>query len=98
MKWLVVAAVALAAAGCGGHADSGRAIFARDCARCHTLVGYERGAVGGDLVDANLSVADIASFSLEMPTPRRLTTVQAEAVARYVDEVASTLRPRRASP
>jgi len=100
MRFLAVAAVALVAAGCGGHgrrAVGGRAIYVQDCSGCHTLSGRERGAVGGDLVRANLRVADIASFALEMPTPRRLTAAQAAAVARYVDAVAARLRRGGAS-
>jgi mono/diheme cytochrome c family protein len=99
-RMLAVAAVAIVTAGCGGRAlrtDSGRAVFAHECAGCHTLVGRERGAVGGDLVDANLGVADIASFALEMPTPSRLTAAQAATVARYIDAVAARLRRRHAS-
>jgi len=99
LRIAAVAAVAFLAAGCGGHAghaNSGRAIYEQDCAGCHTLSGRERGSVGGDLVNANLGVADIASFALEMPTPRRLTKTQANTVARYVDAVAATLRRRRA--
>jgi mono/diheme cytochrome c family protein len=94
---LAVAAVVLVTAGCGGHVESGRAIFVHDCSGCHTLVGRERGSVGGDLAKANLRVADVASFALEMPTPRRLTGAQAAAVARYVDAVAATLRRRSPS-
>ena len=99
MKLVAVAAVAFLAAGCGGHArhaDTGRSIYEQDCAGCHTLSGHERGSIGGDLVNANLGVADVASFAVEMPTPRRLTRTQANAVARYVDAVAATLRRRRA--
>jgi mono/diheme cytochrome c family protein len=100
MKIAALAAVAFVAAGCGGHArhpDLGRSVYEQDCAGCHTLSGRERGSIGGDLVNANLGVVDIASFALEMPTPRRLTKTQADAVARYVDAVAATLRRRRAS-
>ena len=99
MRLLALAAVAFFAAGCGGHArhaDVGRSIYEQGCAGCHTLSGRERGSIGGDLVNANLGVADVASFALEMPTPRRLTKAQADAVARYVDAVAGTLRGRGA--
>ena len=98
MRVAAVTAVAFFAAGCGGHArhlETGRSIYEQDCAGCHTLSGRERGSIGGDLVNANLGVADTASFALEMPTPRRLTKTQADAVAQYVDAVAA-LRRRRA--
>jgi len=100
VKVVALAAVAFFAAGCGGHArhaDTGRSIYEQDCAGCHTLSGRERGSIGGDLVNANLGVADIASFAVEMPTPRRLTKTQGDAVARYVDAVAAALRRGRAT-
>ena len=100
MRIAALAAAAFFAAGCGGHArhaDTGRSIYEQDCSGCHTLSGRERGSIGGDLVNANLGVADVASFAMEMPTPRRLTKTQADAVARYVDAVAATLR-RRGAP
>lgn len=97
-----VLAVATTGAGCGGARQPsgasavghGRQIFARSCAACHTVAGRESGAVGGDLVNAHLSVADLASFAVVMPTPSRLSPSDAAAVASYIDSVASSLRKR----
>jgi len=74
--------------------SQGRRIFARSCAACHTVAGRESGAIGGDLVNAHLSVADLASFAAVMPVRRRLSPTEAAAVARYIDSIASSLRKR----
>jgi hypothetical protein len=44
--------------------------------------------VGGDLVQAHLSAAAIASFALIMPVRRPLSHADALAVARYIRAVA----------
>lgn len=98
----VVIALATAGAGCGGtrHATGpgvlgqGRRIFAQSCAVCHTVAGRESGSVGGDLVNAHLSIADLASFAEVMPARSRLSPTDAAAVAKYIDSVASSL-PKR---
>lgn len=77
-------------AGCGG--ASGRQLFARDCASCHTLAGHEEGAPAGDLAVAVLSVPDLASFARTMPVRPPLTDAQATRVARYVHARAERLR------
>jgi mono/diheme cytochrome c family protein len=93
---LVIASVA--SAGCGARSGNsnttrglplelGRSIFVHDCAACHTLTGRERGALGGDLLNAHLEARDIASFARVMPTPHRLSPGAAAAVAAYVDFV-----------
>jgi mono/diheme cytochrome c family protein len=83
-----LAAVVLAAtlAGCGGdHSSSrGRAIFARDCASCHTLTGHDTNASGGDLRVGRLDAAAIASFARVMPVEPRLDSAELRAVAAYV--------------
>lgn len=81
---LAITAAVVVLAGCGGHTESGRAIFAHECAGCHTIAGHESGAPGGDLAHLRLTVADIASFARVMPTPSRLSESEVNAVARYV--------------
>jgi len=102
---LATASVASAGCGTGSGGDSGstlgraselgRSIFVHDCEACHTLTDRERGAVGGDLVNAHLGVRDIASFARVMPTPHRLSPAAAAAVAVYVDYVGRSLRRGR---
>jgi mono/diheme cytochrome c family protein len=76
---------ALALGGCGGTtATSGRAIFDRACAHCHTLTGHDTSADGGDLGLGTLTVAQIASFARVMPVHPALTAPQIGVVARYV--------------
>jgi mono/diheme cytochrome c family protein len=88
--------VALAVAGCGseahGSAASGRSIFANECARCHSLAGRENDAPGGDLAIPKLTVKDIASFARVMPTRKRLSRAEVQAVAAYVADVARAKR------
>lgn len=81
---VVLTLVAGVATGCGGHAESGRAIFVHDCASCHTIAGRESGASGGDLAGLRFDVADIASFVKVMPTRSHLSNADVLAVARYV--------------
>jgi mono/diheme cytochrome c family protein len=65
-------------------------IFTEDCSRCHTLVGREEGAVGGDLARTRLDVATLASFAKVMPARAPLTADDARAVAEYVHRVATS--------
>ena len=88
---LLVSAASAAVTGCGGQHSTrsaqlrgGREIYARSCAGCHTLNGRESGAPGGDLVNTNLSLGDLASFARAMPVRPPLTVAQSNAVARYV--------------
>lgn len=86
------AGVAVLLAGCGGAHGGRRAellvrgqkIFASECSGCHTLVGRERGAIGGDLILARLNEKDLASFARVMPTKRPLSPAAAAAVASYI--------------
>jgi mono/diheme cytochrome c family protein len=87
---VILALLAAVVCSCGAHRTAaGKAIFDRDCASCHTLDGREHGAVGGDLVVANLGVRALASFARVMPVHPRLDAREANAVARYVQAVAS---------
>ncbi|HEY5295233.1 MAG TPA: cytochrome c [Gaiellaceae bacterium] len=96
----VVTAFATVGVGCGrtGHAagmrSHGREIFAQSCAACHTLAGRESGAVGGDLVNVHLGVADLASFAKVMPVRPALSEPDALAVAKYIASVDRSLRGR----
>ena len=110
MRGVAVAAVAILGiipAGCGGGGGTsssstlspalqhGRTIFVHDCAECHSLAGRERGAVGGDLVNAHLDARNIASFARVMPTPKRLSATAAAAVGAYVAYVARSTKGGR---
>jgi mono/diheme cytochrome c family protein len=87
---LITAALALTACGCAHRAPasselaSGHPIYARSCSACHSLTGHDTHASGGDLVNRNLTVADLASFARTMPIRPRLTAADADAVARYI--------------
>ena len=83
MRVAVLIAVAALAAGCGSK-QNGPRLFARECAGCHSLQGHERGAMGGDLAIPLLSVPDLVSFAVTMPTRDRLTSGQAHAIAAFV--------------
>jgi mono/diheme cytochrome c family protein len=99
---LAAALAAVALAGCGetGGASAaaalgpGRQIFARSCSGCHTLTGRESATSGGNLLNAHLSVADLASFAGEMPTPQPLSRAEILAVAEYVHSVATSAAGR----
>ena len=97
------AVVAVLLAGCGGtHGGPrsklvvrGRKIFSSECSGCHTLVGREGRAVGGDLVLARLDEKDLASFARVMPTRRPLSPAAAAAVASYIASRARAAGGRR---
>ena len=83
---VLVLAVTLIAAGCSGGTatTSGRAVFDRACARCHTVTGHDTKASGGDLRAARLTAPDVASFARVMPVHPPLSSADARAVGRYV--------------
>jgi mono/diheme cytochrome c family protein len=93
---LAILLAACGAVGCGDAAHGsnaatvrrGGAIYRSSCGGCHTLSGHDGRAVGGDLVQAHLSAAAIASFALIMPVRRPLSHADALAVARYIRAVA----------
>lgn len=100
---VAAALAAVALAGCGETRDvsaaaalgPGRQIFARSCSGCHTVTGRESATSGGNLLNAHLSIADLASFAKEMPTPRPLSRAEILAVAEYVHSVAASAAARR---
>jgi mono/diheme cytochrome c family protein len=61
-------------------------VYARSCSGCHTLVGHESGAEGGDLLNARLSVTALASFAEAMPVYPALTHGEALSVARFIHD------------
>ena len=80
----VVLVLLLTGCGAGRHAARGRALFERDCARCHTLTGHDTNAPGGDLRVGHLDAAAIASFARVMPVTPRLDAADVRLVAAYV--------------
>lgn len=62
-------------------------MFARSCSGCHTLTGRDSNAAGGDLAVARMPVTDLRSFIHVMPV--HLSSTELNAVAAYVDAVAS---------
>ena len=94
---LLAAAVGAAAflSGCharghatSGEGDRGRRIYTQSCSSCHTLTGHDTHAPGGDLLEADLGVADLESFARTMPIRPPLTAADAYAVARYIHAAA----------
>ncbi|GAC1317192.1 MAG: hypothetical protein NVSMB25_04420 [Thermoleophilaceae bacterium] len=87
---LVVAALALA--GCGGTGRtptpapaSGAAIFRSSCTGCHRIAGVgSRVPSGGELDHYHLTKAQIAGLTRVMPTPRKLSEPEVQAVSAYV--------------
>jgi len=85
-------AVAAVAAGCGSGAGppraTGRALFAENCAMCHSLTGHASSRQqGGDLLGVQMTRAQMLEFVREMPVPHRMTSAQQETVADYVRSV-----------
>ena len=90
---LLAAAVGMAAflSGCharghatSGEGDRGRRIYTQSCSTCHTLTGHDTHAPGGDLLEADLGVADLESFARTMPIRPPLSAADAYAVAEYI--------------
>jgi mono/diheme cytochrome c family protein len=88
---LVTACLAAAAgiAGCGGSAGSrsvsGRAVFAQECASCHSLTGHDDPRhQGGDLRGFRASRAQLTQFAAEMPVRHALSAAQLSAVVSFV--------------
>jgi mono/diheme cytochrome c family protein len=82
-------AVAAVAAGCGSGSGSpptdGRALFAENCAMCHSLTGRESPRQqGGDLLGFRMTEKQMLEFVREMPVRHPLSTAQQRAVADYV--------------
>jgi mono/diheme cytochrome c family protein len=85
----VVAAALLS--GCGAAHPDGRAVFSRACSRCHTLMGHDTAAPGGDLAVRRMRRGDLESFARVMPVS--LTTAELRAVAGYVEASQARLAP-----
>jgi mono/diheme cytochrome c family protein len=79
---LLALLVPVAAACGGGPSVSGRAVFSRACANCHTLTGHDTNVDGGDLAVGRLSVREVESFTRIMPV--HLSRDELRAVSRYV--------------
>lgn len=80
---------AIAVAGCGGslaaRAESGQAIFSRECGACHSLSGHPSPRQqGGDLLGFRVQRAILLQFAAEMPVPHPLTRVDRNAVVNYI--------------
>lgn len=94
--------IVAAASGCGSMQPAttgqarvlarGRVMFARSCSSCHTLVGHEEGASGGDLVYPQLTVVEIESFIRAMPVGPTLSRSDVAAIAQWVQTVARPYR------
>jgi mono/diheme cytochrome c family protein len=89
---LAALAIAGIVAGCGSggdsQRDSGRALFAENCAMCHSINGRPSPRQqGGDLLGAHMTRAQMLEFVREMPVPHHLSSAQQETVADYVRSV-----------
>ena len=87
-------AVATVVAGCGSSAGqpraTGRALFAEDCAVCHSLTGHSSPRQqGGDLLGFRMTRAQMLEFVREMPVPHRLSSADEDTVADYVRSIES---------
>ena len=86
---LALFATALFCAGCGSDAASpkvdGKALFAENCAVCHSLTGRQSPRQqGGDLLEFRMSEEEMLEFVREMPVRHPLSSTQQRAVADYV--------------
>ena len=64
---------------------SGREVFTRDCAFCHSLTGHNSPKqAGGDLLGARLRRPVLVQFTAEMPVKHRLSRADLNAVVDYV--------------
>ena len=86
---LPAVAAAILLAGCGaGHAastPSGPAVFAQECAACHSLTGVENPRLqGGDLIAFHSSRAQLTELAGEMPVRHALDGARLRAVVSFV--------------
>jgi mono/diheme cytochrome c family protein len=82
-------ATVIVAVGCGGsraqRAESGRAVFGRECGACHSLLGPQSPRQqGGDLRGLRVPRAILLQFAAEMPVPYPLTRSDRDAVVNYI--------------
>jgi mono/diheme cytochrome c family protein len=83
-----VAAV-IAVAGCGSsgaqRAESGKAVFGRECGVCHSLSGrHSPRQEGDDLSGLRMPRGILRQFTAEMPVPHPLTRAALNAVVNYI--------------
>jgi mono/diheme cytochrome c family protein len=81
--------IAVGSAGCGSGAASptvdGRALFAENCAMCHSLTGRSSPRQqGGDLLGFRMSENEMLEFVREMPVRHPLSSTQQRAIADFV--------------
>lgn len=81
--------VAAAIGGCGAtrgaHRSGGQALFAEDCAVCHSLSGRQSPRrQGGDLLGLHVGREAMLQFVREMPVRHGLSRAEMGAVAGYV--------------
>lgn len=82
LSWPAGAAIG----GCGSARVSGRAVFATDCAVCHSISGHAAPKQqGGDLLRLRLPRDQLLQYAAEMPAiHRRLTAAEVSAVVDYM--------------
>lgn len=81
---------AVAISGCGSGAKvSGRAVFAADCAVCHSISGSSAPTQqGGDLRGLRLPRNDLVQYTVEMPVLNKpLNRAQVRAVVDYMQSI-----------
>jgi mono/diheme cytochrome c family protein len=86
---LALAAIAGSLTGCGGTSapapPSGRVLFARDCASCHSLSGVDDPRLqGGDLLAFHSSRAQLRQLTREMPVRHALDQGALRTLVDYV--------------
>lgn len=83
LSWPAGAAIG----GCGSGARvTGRAVFAADCAVCHSISGHSAPKQqGGDLLRLRLPREELIQYAAEMPAiHHRLTAAEVSAVVDYM--------------
>lgn len=72
----------------GDRLSLGRQVFLSQCQGCHALgrLGAPR-PIGGDLTNYDMTPAEVESFARIMPTPRRLSPSELDAVSVFAATV-----------
>jgi mono/diheme cytochrome c family protein len=86
---LLAAAASVVLAGCGAgpgaQSLAGRAVFAQDCAACHSLTGTESPRLqGGDLLSFRSSRTQLTELAGEMPVRHALNRSELRSVVSFV--------------